>query len=632
MKKLPLFFLLWLISLWGSSQNYSSSIIADSLKANAHSVVRLYAETYHVQNPGEAIHRIHSVVTVLDERGQKHATIAVGHDKFTKINDMEAIVYDAFGKQVKKMKRGDISDINYISNASLFEDDKLKVADLKYAMYPYTVEATYEVKTTNLLFYPSWSPQSSAGTSVENSHFEVIVPAEITLNYKLLNGISKPKITDLANGQKSYHWGVQNLPATAPEELAPALANLGPTVYTAPTVFEIQGRKGKMDTWQSLGKFHYELNKDRDVLPENIKQEVQKLVANETDIPKKVKKIYEYLQKNTRYISIQLGIGGWQAFEARTVADKGYGDCKALTNYGRALLKSVGITAYQALIRADGADQFADFPTSGFNHVILCVPTPKDTIWLECTSQTKAFGYLGDFTDDRYVLLLTPEGGRLVRTPLYQPADNLQVRTIEIKLEEVGNAIASIQTNYTGLQQDTYSSVLNQLNAEDQKEWLYKHIKIASFEIQSFKLSEQKSLIPAVKEQLALLIKQYASKSGNRIFINPNLMNIWRLNLPSNIKRKSAIEWENGFIDTDSVRLILPTGYKAEFVPASTRIESKFGKYEINIEIKEGEIHYCRRMFMPKGIYPPGFYTEMAGFFKKVTKADKSQLVLVKKE
>ena len=94
--------LLLLRSIVVQAQNYAASTIPDSLKANAHSVLRLYEETFHVKNVGEATYRIHSVVTVLDSRGQQNAVIAVGHDKMTKINDMEAVVYDATDKQVKK--------------------------------------------------------------------------------------------------------------------------------------------------------------------------------------------------------------------------------------------------------------------------------------------------------------------------------------------------------------------------------------------------------------------------------------------------------------------------------------------------------------------------------------------------
>ncbi len=613
------------------AQNYPTANIADSLKQNAHSVVRLSEETFTVLNAGEALHKVHSVITVLDSRGQDNAVVSVFHDKHVKIVDMEAFVYDASGKQVKRMKRGDISDVNYVSDFSLFEDDKIKYADLKYSLYPYTVEYSYEVKTTNLMFYPKWWFQEGFSTAVEIANFTVTVPEKQPLRYKLLNGLREPQITDLQNGTKSYAWSVKGIKPSVLEELSPKLSSQGPGVITAPTDFELEGRKGSMKSWKDLGQFHYDLNKDRDVLPDNVKNEVAELVKGINNPQQKIKKVYEYLQAHTRYVSIQLGIGGWQTFEAKTVAEKGYGDCKALSNYTKALLKAAGIEAFQALVDADEPDQFLDFPMANFNHVILCVPQPKDSIWLECTSQSNAFGYLGDFTGDRHALLLTPTGGKLVKTPSYKPADNRQFRNIQLKLDETGDGTASVKTHYSGIQQDTRSHVF-ELSPTDQKEWLYKRIKISSFEISSFSYKQQKDKIPVVNETLELAVRQAASKSGNRMFVNPNLMTIWNINLNPNLKRKNEIEWEMGFLDMDTVSVSIPPTYKVEYAPTLLKIETKFGSYEISTAIKDDKVFYFRKMLMPKGLYSASQYTEVSDFFKKVAKADKSQIVLVKKE
>ena len=69
----------------------------------------------------------------------------------------------------------------------------------------------------------------------------------------------------------------------------------------------------------------------------------------------------------------------------------------------KAALKAVGIKSYIALINAKYNSEPVDpsFPENGFDHVILCIPQPKDSIWLECTSNTTDFGVLGSFTENR---------------------------------------------------------------------------------------------------------------------------------------------------------------------------------------------------------------------------------------
>jgi transglutaminase-like putative cysteine protease len=287
----------------------------------------------------------------LDEQGLENAHVLVFYDKLTKVNELEGILYDATGEKVKKLKNDDIKDGSANSEGTLFSDNRYKYGEFKYAIFPFTVEFTYTITNKNMLFYPSFYPQEDEeNMRVESSLFKVKMPTGMELRYKLLNGMSKPTIEDI-DGGKTYTWAVKGLKHYENEPYAPQWVQKGMGVLTAPNEFETEGFKGSAKTWKELGDFDNLLAKNRDILPDNVKQEVQQLVAGITDPVLKTKKIYEYMQAKTRYISIQLGIGGWQPFEAKQVAEKGYGDCKALSNYTKALLKSVGIESLYASIR-----------------------------------------------------------------------------------------------------------------------------------------------------------------------------------------------------------------------------------------------------------------------------------------
>ncbi len=610
---------------------FAVSAIPEALRTNAHAVVRRHETTFSVKNPGEATKREHLIVTVLDAQGQNAAAMVVFYDKHNKISEFEGHLYDENGKEVKRLKKADVQDVSAVSSGSLFDDDRAKVGEFKYANYPFTVEFNCQLTTTNLLNYPEWFPHQGSH-SLETARLTVQMPTGLRLRYREFNGVAPARVDSSAAGT-NYTWQVGSLPAREAESLTPARVSQGPGVLSAPSQFVVEGYRGDLTSWRDLGLFFYALNKDRDALPEPLRQRVQRLTAGLSDPAAKVRKVYEFLQQNTRYISIQLGLGGWQTFPASTVAETGYGDCKALSNYTQALLKSVGISSYCALIRAGESEPnvLTDFPANQFNHVVLCVPLTKDTLWLECTSQDNPAGYAGGFTGNRHALLVTPDGGQLVCTPRYAAVENGQFRRIAVLLTPDGDATAEVRTRYTGLQHDDRRAVRSQLNPDDQREWLYKQIRVPSFDLTAFAFVPDPQGGPALTEILALTVRKCAARSGARLFLAPNLLTTWTT-LPPTAPRQTDFVTPMSFVDADTVSYRLPTGMAVEFQPEPVLLQSKFGRYEATIRVADGTLTYIRRMEMQRATHPPADYVEFADFCRKIAKADRMQVVLVKKE
>jgi hypothetical protein len=403
-------------------------------------------------------------------------------------------------------------------------------------------------------------------------------------------------------------------------------------VYFAPSAFEIQGYKGNMSTWKDFGKFQTSLNAGRDVLPPDVVQTVQQLTGNITDPREKVQVLYQYLQKNTRYISIQLGLGGWQPFEAAYVAKRGYGDCKALTNYMYSLLKTAGIRSNYALVYAGDNKNMVidDFPMNRFNHVILCVPLQKDSIWLECTSQTNPVGYMGDFTGDRKALLINEEGGVLVSTPQYKMEDNTQQRAIKCKLDGVGNMELEVQTLYSGLQQEKVSGMINQLSKDEVRKYLNRDYELSSYEITDFRYNQKKDRLPKVEEALKMVLPNYASVSGKRLFINPNILNKGGAKLTLDEERKVDYVFDMAWRDEDKAEIEIPDGYTLEVPYQNVSLKNKFGSYTVTAEVVGNKIKYHRIREQYSGRFPAKDGKELMKFLEDIFRADHARMVLVK--
>jgi hypothetical protein len=378
------------------------------------------------------------------------------------------------------------------------------------------------------------------------------------------------------------------------------------------------------------------LNKDRGALPDNIKQQVHSITDKLPSIEDKTIALYNFLQKNTRYISIQLGIGGFQPFEAKYVAEKKYGDCKALSNYMVSLLKEAGVSAnYVIAYGGRGSDRVDEtFPALYFNHVIACVPNGKDTIWLECTSQDVSAGYMGAFTGNRKVYVVDEKsgGGYITKTPSYKHTDNLELRTVTATVDKDGNLQAEVKTHFTGLSQELQHSLLHTATPEQRTKYLNEVISLPTYKIEKSDYKETKGYIPAMDETLIITSPNYASTSGKRLFITPNMFNKSTTRLPSDKPRKYDLELGYPFRDIDSVNITIPDGYTVEALPQNSNITNKFGNYKVNYTVTANTIQLVRLKERLNSRFAASDYDALAKFYEAMYKADRARIVFVKKE
>jgi hypothetical protein len=611
---------------------YAILFIPQALIKNANAVKRMEKIQFIVKDAGEAVLKRKYAITILNENGDDHAGFLEYYSKMHKIENIEGALFDAMGKELKRLKNKQIIDFTGSDDNNLIDDNRRKFHSFFHKTYPYTIEYEVEIKYNGTLFFPLWIPREGQLFSVQSSSIEVVYPADYMVRYKAFNYPGEPVAAETDKGKKTLAWQISNLPAMQNEYAAPDWYELNPVVFLGPANFEVEGYKGNMTSWADFGKFVYSLKQGKDVLPPAIKEKVHQLTDKLTTTREKISVLYEYMQKNTRYISIQLGIGGWQPFDATYVATKSYGDCKALTNYMYSLLKEAGINSAYTLVKAGRRANrvIADFPSQQFNHVILAVPQPKDTIWLECTSQSLPSGYLGDFTCDRYALMVEEKGGTLVRTPKYGMKENLQRRSVKATLDEEATLNIKSHTSYGALQQDEYHGLINNLSKDKVKEALQEQLDFATYDITAFEYKENKGILPTIEESLDITVRNYASITGKRLFIVPNVMTRSHRKLQIDTARKYDLQLGFEYNDVDTVEISLPPGYTAESVPQDAVIESKFGKYRNAVRLSGTQLFYYRSIEHYSGRFPATDYAALVKFYEAIYKADRSRVVLVK--
>ena len=89
----------------GQEMDLAVDKIPDSLKKDAYVVTRYEKEVFEVTSIERASYRVHSIVTILNERGSDELVFQHYGHKFNKLGNFELKVYDANGKFVIKYKK-----------------------------------------------------------------------------------------------------------------------------------------------------------------------------------------------------------------------------------------------------------------------------------------------------------------------------------------------------------------------------------------------------------------------------------------------------------------------------------------------------------------------------------------------
>ncbi|MGZ3750076.1 MAG: DUF3857 domain-containing protein, partial [Mucilaginibacter sp.] len=571
-----------------AQNNYDASLIPKNLLPYASAVVRNEEVTTEVKDLNNVIYHVKRVITVLNKNGDQKAALDVYYDKITSVRYIKGFIYNEFGKVVQKIAERDFDDIAVTDGFSLFIDDRVKHYTKSVTQYPYTIEFEYELKAKQSLYFPNWNPDPEAGLAVEKSSYTFICKPDYNIRYKEINLPSTVVTNPALNGSKTYTWQVSNMKAIKYEPFSPKRINMTTQVIVAPEKFAYGDYSGSFKNWQQLGKWmHDNFLINREDVPDQTARYITELTQNITDPKLKAKKVYEYMQQKTHYISVQVGIGGFRPFAAADVDKDGYGDCKALVNYTKALLKVADIDSYYCVVYGDRHEKLSmidDFASMQGNHIILCLPFKNDTTWLECTSQQIPFGFLSDFTDDRTVLACTAEGGKLMHTPKYTTEENLEKRKANFVINEAGELAGNMETVFKGTNYDDRYPLIEEAPVERIKS-IKRYYPINNLEIQKLEFKQDKSIKPVTIETVKLSAREYGAINDSKFYFSLNSVD--RTSPLLQIRsRQNPVYINRGYTEEDEITYTLPKGYRLDSEPLKESINKPFGNFTATMTIE----------------------------------------------
>ena len=617
---------------FSQKQDYAYAFISDSLKQNANAVVRLDYKAIKITSQRDMSVKCRRVVTVLNEKGINAINATEYYNRSKSIKNIEAVILDASGNEIKKIRRKDFEDYSVAGGSMMFSD--YRVVSLNYTpiQYPFTIIYDSEISTSSTAFIPIWMPLTDYLESVEKSVLQVTCPENLGFRKKEFNfeflTVKKEKDTPT-----ELIYSAENISARKYEPLSPGFGEIFPKVMMGLEFFHLEGVDGAAKNWKEFGQWYTgHILKGTADLPEATKLKMKSLVGTETDPIKKARIVYDFVQRKSRYVSIQVGIGGWKPMLASDVDRLGYGDCKALSNYTRALLDAVNVPSYNVLLYGDkGKNSIqTDFVSMQGNHMILAIPDQNNYVFLECTSQDDPFGYQAGFTDDRDVLVMKPDNAEIAHAKIYTDKNNSQISKGFYKIAPNAGFSGSVSIVSEGTQYGNKTKIENQ-SATD-REAYYKNYwsNINNLKLQKTSFSNDKEKV-SFTEDIIFEASNYGSLTGNKIIFPINGYNRYEFSLKRVRSRKMPFEVSRGFYDEDEIAIELPEGFSVESLPKDFEVSEQFGTYKTAIvKMEENKFLYKRSLYIKTGRYAKDQYESYRLFTEKITKNDNAKIILTK--
>ena len=559
-------------------------------------------------------------IQINNRKGDEASEVVIGYSKNQKLTIESAWIEDMQGNVVRKLKNNEITTRNYIPNFSLYQDFFIKEFQLRHNVYPYKIFYSYKCTSSDFFYIDDWKPYVRIGQSVRTAKLIVETPSDYEIKYKYEH-IDEPLIVK-NNKTTTYQWET-SYEKQNHEPYAPYSALETPKVMIEPFYFKY-GLKGSWESWESFGSWVNQLNVNAQKLPLSEQQTIDRLLSGITDNKEKIKILYSYLQKNTRYINVSINIGGLKTYPAEYVATNKYGDCKALSNYMISMLKYIGIPAYYTLVKSGDEIKEIDysFPAQVFDHVIVTVPLKNDTLFLECTNKNIPCGYLGTFTQGRKAFVID-EKSYFIQTPFLDNEDVKCTSNIEVHFKDKKSHIKwnMIQR---GDSYEKYSYISNNLNESNQKHYL-QDLFAGSYNLAKFSINNTQTDLPEIDLSVDLEMNSLIQTYGNRTLVNP-ISHILPDFAPSD-KRTQTLQINYPIYYSDTITYNLQNNKEIKPVlNKNSHVESKYGTYHYDYTVSENQLIVTKEVLIYRGKYEIEDYASFYEFYSGL-KANEQQTI-----
>lgn len=476
-------------------------------------------------------------------------------------------------------------------------------------------------------FFASWSVHTDAFT--RRSRFIVEIPASVRLHLVERNLPFRSHET-VARGRHTYLWTAHDIRPVTPEEF----------MADSNDVYMSIALSGPI-SWETLGSWYSGLSRDRYSIDHSIREKLRGLLKGAPTPDDTLRTLQRWVAQDIRYVSIALGLGGYQPRMPSEVLATGYGDCKDKTTLFVAAARALGFRAYPVLLNSGGSVDRALPSLSQFDHAIAMVERSEGRVYIDLTAELAPYGELPESDQGQFGLIVYPDGtSEQVTLPETAPSANLNETRIAGSLSAEGYITARYEERGLGSRQYSLRSLFLAPADSGHRAEFARAIATKLYpgaDADSLVVFEGRDLAADPRVALRIVRGLAARTIGNNqtLILSLPLTSMRGMAdaataLESTGRRRFPIDAAKiiGPVATfTDIKLTLPPGWRAQ-LPHDVEAKSKWGTYAARYDQEGATLHIVRQLEGARGIYPPADLPDLTAWLRAVAQDDVAYIII----
>lgn len=482
--------------------------------------------------------------------------------------------------------------------------------------YSYTVEDIEPLVHGD--FYSTWAVTTSR--PVMRSRF--IVEAPVAMRPRIVErNLSFKRIESEKNGRRTYVWATRDVPKPEPEPFASDSNN---TVYQSILV------SGSID-WSHISNWYAELARGRLDASPAVKARLSEIVAGRRTLADSLRAVHRWIAQDVRYVSLSLGMGGYQPRTPDDVLATAFGDCKDKTTLFVAMARELGLQAFPVLTSAGPRVRREAPSLRQFDHMIAAVDAPGGRTFVDLTAAYVPWGEVPFSLHEEFGLLVRDDGASEQVTIPGDPGARHVHTVVTGVITTTGEFTGRVTHRYLGGAGDGLRAAFARDLTQKEKDEFLRTVSASIFtggRPDSLEIFDGRDLTATPQVSFVVRGARAARLSGGSailpVLFEPPDPSETISELAAYIPRKYWIA-AAGVMGIGSNRqelhLTLPDGWRAR-LPNGVTAESEFGSYKSEYVQEGQQLRIIRESKGSRAVTPPESVSDLISWLERIGEDD----------